>query len=245
MFAAASREADLDGQQTWHVQTGTAESHTPSAPSLSLCLYWVSGSGFARGQYNGSQCLERLKARAALFKCPEISFQGDGLQLPWEHRGLASAERRFFLFCLTLVTLFAFGFIYFLVSKRVPAHALSVVIRVTWLQQPGWTALQLWAWPPEFDHLSGCLMVFSGVALVSAVQWRCLKTHSLVVGNEMIVGLVEKCVNHIRNKEEKWFKGSWCRTFLTDGFWQWPVSFLSLPCFEESRTSQQFCDIIR
>lgn len=32
MFAAASREADLDGQQTWHVQTGTAESHRPLPP---------------------------------------------------------------------------------------------------------------------------------------------------------------------------------------------------------------------
>lgn len=55
-----------------------------TAPALrpSLPLYSVSGSGFARDQYNGSQCLERLKARAALFKCPEISFQGDGLQLP-------------------------------------------------------------------------------------------------------------------------------------------------------------------
>lgn len=70
MFAVASGEADLDGQQTWQVQTGAAES---------LLSQWF---GFARGEYNGSQCLERLKARAALFKCPEISFQGDGLRLP-------------------------------------------------------------------------------------------------------------------------------------------------------------------
>lgn len=49
---------------------------------LSLLSQWF---GLARGEYNGSQCLERLKARAALFKCPEISFQGDGFQLPWEH----------------------------------------------------------------------------------------------------------------------------------------------------------------
>lgn len=78
MLAAAPGEADVDGLQTWHVQTGTAESHHPH-PSVSLLSQWF---GLARGQYNGSQCLERLKARAALFKCPEISFQGDGLQLP-------------------------------------------------------------------------------------------------------------------------------------------------------------------
>lgn len=82
MLAAAPGEADLDGRQTWHVQTGTAESHHTRPrphPSVSLLSQWF---GLARGQYNGSQCLERLKARAALFKCPEISFQGDGLQLP-------------------------------------------------------------------------------------------------------------------------------------------------------------------
>lgn len=38
MFAAASREADLDGQQTWHVQTGTAESHHPTPLPLPLSL---------------------------------------------------------------------------------------------------------------------------------------------------------------------------------------------------------------
>ena len=57
MFAAASGEADLDGQWSWHVQTGAAEPHhtlhppPPSStlhppPSASLSsLYWVSGSG--------------------------------------------------------------------------------------------------------------------------------------------------------------------------------------------------------
>lgn len=91
MFAVASGEADLDGQWTWHVQSGAAEPHHAHPPlflSASISLYrsvlsllsqWF---GLARGQYNGSQCLERLKARAALFKCPEISFQGDGFQLP-------------------------------------------------------------------------------------------------------------------------------------------------------------------
>lgn len=58
--------------------------HPP--PPASLCLSVLSllsqWFGLARGEYNGSQCLERLKARAALFKCPEISFQGDGFQLP-------------------------------------------------------------------------------------------------------------------------------------------------------------------
>lgn len=88
MFAAASGEADLDGRWSWHVQTGAAEPHHTlhPPPPASLCLSVLSllsqWFGLARGEYNGSQCLERLKARAALFKCPEISFQGDGFQLP-------------------------------------------------------------------------------------------------------------------------------------------------------------------
>lgn len=39
MLAAAPGEADVDGLQTWHVQTGTAESHHPHPHPTPLCLY--------------------------------------------------------------------------------------------------------------------------------------------------------------------------------------------------------------
>lgn len=191
MFAVASREADLDGRQTWHVQTGTAEPPQCHPCSPFLCLHWVSGSSSARGQYNGSQCLERLKARAALFKCPEISFQGDGLQLPWEHRGLASDQRQLFLLCLTLVTLFVFGIcIFFGLKKdstcrgrtlrRLTAHPLPVVIHTT----PGWTEVCQWAWPT--DYLSSRLMVCANVTLTSAVQRHRFRTNWSVVGRNQL-----------------------------------------------------------
>lgn len=53
-----------------------------SLPFLFLPLSLLSLSLLFPFSHNSSQCLDRLKARAALFKCPEISFQGDRLWLP-------------------------------------------------------------------------------------------------------------------------------------------------------------------